>query len=276
MKLLQRFPHYKKEIILLVAHVVDGLVIDRYERLRAEVDPSRYDVMLLINGDEDFDDLPYPKGVYSSEKVFSLGYRPICPTVFPGSCHFTLLAFYLDNPDYRNYWFVEYDVVYTGVWGDFFKAFEEDRSDFISCEIQRYDRVRDGNWPWWTLYNDSGYAKEDSLRGFNPICRYSREALEYLDQYLKEGHSAHSELMVPTALHNAGYRISDIGGEGEFSNPLRRNRHYRRNDASNRGSVRWRPEYTDADHFEPNLLYHPVKNDGRSTTPLGAAWPTAE
>lgn len=249
----------KKDIILLVTHFIDSLVISRYDRLRTEADKEKYDVMLLINSDSQQDELPSPKAVYARDELYSMGYTPICATVSPGSCHFALLAFHRDFPEYRNYWFVEYDVLYTGRWADFLASFEDDRSDFISCEVERYDPEVNGDWPWWRLSNNSGYPLERNLRGFNPICRYSNRALHYLDSYLKEGHSAHSEVMVTTALFNAGFTLADIGAYGEFSADSRKGRHYIRNDRLNQGSVRWRPEFTSRDTLLPNMLYHPVK-----------------
>ena len=64
------------------------------------------------------------------------------------------------------------------------------------------------------------------MKGFNPICRYSNRALALLDSYMKEGHSAHSEVMVTTCLHNHGMKIGDIGGMGEFTPDGYRNRYY--------------------------------------------------
>ena len=78
-----------------------------------------------------------------------------------------------------------------------------DNYDFLSCHIEKYG---EGNkdWPWWYRSNDCGYTLEKCMKGFNPICRYSNRALALLDSYMKEGHSAHSEVMVTTCLHNHG------------------------------------------------------------------------
>ena len=136
-----------------------------------------------------------------------------------------------------------------------------DDYDFLSCHIEKYG---EGNreWPWWHRDNNCRYALEECMKGFNPICRYSNRALALLDRYMKEGHSAHSEVMITTCLHNHGMRIADIGGTGEFTPEGYRNRYYIKGVGINNGTMRWRPPFT-MEEIEAlgtkDRLFHPIK-----------------
>lgn len=136
-----------------------------------------------------------------------------------------------------------------------------DDYDFLSCHIEKYGE-ENREWPWWHRDNNCGYALEECVKGFNPICRYSNRALALLDRYMKEGHSAHSEVMITTCLHNHGMRIADIGGTGEFTPEGYRNRYYIKGVGINNGTMRWRPPFT-MEEIEAlgtkDRLFHPIK-----------------
>ena len=184
-------------------------------------------------------------------------------TLIPGSPHFIPLRFFLDNPHYRHYWFIEYDVVFTGRWSTLMEDCDSILGgyDFLSCHIERFGEDN-RQWPWWYRSNDCGYALEECVKGFNPICRYSNRALALLDSYMREGHSAHSEVMITTCLHNHGMKIGDIGGTSEFTPDGYRNRYYIKGVGTNNGTMRWRPPFT-MEEIEAlgtkDRLFHPVK-----------------
>lgn len=100
------------------------------------------------------------------------------------------------------------------------------------------------------------------MKGFNPVCRYSRRALALLDEYIKKGYSAHSEVMITTCLYHHGFKIGDIGGTGEFTPHGYRNKYYVQGRGVNNGTMRWRPLYT-MEEIEAlgtkNKLFHPIK-----------------
>lgn len=139
-----------------------------------------------------------------------------------------------------------------------------DDYDFLSSHIEKYG---EGNreWPWWHRDNNCRYALEECVKGLNPICRYSNRALALLDSYMKEGHSAHSEVMITTCLHNHDMRIADIGGTGEFTPEGYRNRYYIKGVGINNGTMRWRPPFTmeEIEEIEAlgtkDRLFHPIK-----------------
>ena len=118
---------------------------------------------------------------------------------------------------------------------------------------------KNNEWPWWHLHNNVGFALEQCVKGFNPICRYSNNSLRFIDHFQSQGHSAHSEVLITTCLYNAGFKISDFGGNGDFTPISFRNKHYVQKDGINNGTMRWRPVFFEKDMKLPNTLYHPVK-----------------
>lgn len=251
-------------VVLLSAHIVDDKVLAMYSSLARELDG--YDIVLLLNCEKEHcADIPDEVSVYrsDSESINSLMYNPIADTLLPGSCHFPVLRFFLDNPQYRHYWFIEYDVVFTGKWNTLMDDCDSNLKDydFLSCHIEKYGE-ENKIWAWWYRDNNYGYALEECVKGFNPVCRYSNKALALLDSYLKKGHSAHSEVMITTCLYNHGMKIGDIGGISEFNPKDFRNRYYIKGLGIHNGTMRWRPPFT-MEEIEAlgtkNRLFHPIK-----------------
>ncbi|MGN1218314.1 MAG: hypothetical protein ACI4TD_10110 [Phocaeicola sp.] len=255
-----------RRVVLFVSHIISDVYIERYWCLRELLPTELYDVVWIITRNN-LDGILLPEGVnaniYTTEDLNCLEYNPIGDTLIPGSPHFIPLRFFLDNPQYRHYWFIEYDVVFTGEWSTLMDDCDGnlDDYDFLSCHIEKYGE-ENREWPWWHRDNNCGYALEECVKGFNPICRYSNRALALLDRYMKEGHSAHSEVMITTCLHNHGMRIANIGGTGEFTPEGYRNRYYIKGVGINNGTMRWRPPFT-MEEIEAlgtkDRLFHPIK-----------------
>jgi hypothetical protein len=92
----------------------------------------------------------------------------------------------------------------------------------------------------------------DRIASFNPVYRISKEALSYLDQKQRAGWCGHFEVLIPTLLFRANFRLQDIGGSGQFVMPGEENRFYTKK------TLRHSPAF---DHvgWRKNKLYHPVK-----------------
>lgn len=254
-----------KSVVLLSTHIVNEYVIQKYRKLNSDLN-KKYDIILLLNLDEGCEwNVPDDISCFitNSENINKLGYEPIQDTLLPGSCHFPVLRFFLDNPEYHHYWFIEYDVEFTGKWDVLMNDCDTnlDGYDFLSCHIERFDETNK-DWGWWHHCNDSGYPLTECIKGFNPICRYSNKALDCLNKYLKQGYSAHSEVMLTTCLYHHGFKIGDIGGTGEFTPHGYRNKYYVQGRGVNNGTMRWRPLYT-MEEIEAlgtkNKLFHPIK-----------------
>ena len=255
-----------KIAVLFVAHMANSEIVERYRVIRNKLSSCLYDVIWIV-ADNDFSLSYLPNDIYAikytSADIDGLNYSPITNRLIPGSPHFIPLRFFLDHKQYSAYWFIEYDVVYTGNWHDLISDCDTNLGnyDFLSCHVERYgDDNR--NWPWWYSGNNCGYGLADSIKGFNPICRYSNNALTCLDNHQRKGFSAHSEVMVTTCLYNHGMKIGNIGGFGEFTPDGYRNKYYVKDIGVNNGTMRWRPTFTqeEVDAFGmKDKLFHPIK-----------------
>ena len=117
----------RKQAVLMMCHFCNDIVKDRYHKLISELDSDKYDVFVLFNNDTDlnfnFGEHSY---VYSfrTEDLNELGYESIADTIVPGSTHFAVLNFFKEHNNYKHYWYVEYDVVFSGNWSALLDAFE--------------------------------------------------------------------------------------------------------------------------------------------------------
>lgn len=260
--------HHTQNVVLLLSHFTNDFVIKKYEKLSKELDPLRYKTVLLLNKN-----ISYPPDVPSYVKIFmadtksinSLHYSPLESTLLPGSCHFPLMSFFLKYPIYKYYWFVEYDIEFTGKWSVLMENCDINLCayDFLSCHVEEYNAKKNNEWIWWHRGNNLDVPLAKCIKSFNPICRYSREALAYIDLYQKRGFTAHSEVLIPTCLHHAGYKIGDLGGTGNFVPHGYESKFYiPKSNCINDGTVRYRPVYTKDQITNSgllNCLFHPLK-----------------
>jgi hypothetical protein len=76
-------------------------------------------------------------------------------TGYLGNCH--LLPIFVSEKvqKYDHYWFMEYDIIYTGNWEDiFFTSTQEDTSDLIAEWLESYmDSQEPSLWHWWKHEN---------------------------------------------------------------------------------------------------------------------------
>ncbi|SEK28056.1 hypothetical protein [Nitrosovibrio tenuis] len=259
--------------ILFSSHLLGETVLARLGKLRAEAPPG-HDVFFYYDETK----LRHsqvtrraggaiPHGSYDwSQYKRPCGYFP---GKIPGNEDGMLLSAFHRLPGYDYYWYLEYDVVYSGHWEDFFSGFADNSADMLSTSITRHDQIPD--WPLWKsleLPDGITLPSEKWLRSFNPILRLSRAALETLAaEYHQHAWAGHSECVMPTVLDYRGLRIEDIGGDGEFVPQGRENYFYRNNrmDKSlSPGTFVFRPAMA-APGSEPNLLWHPVKDPDHHT-----------
>lgn len=257
----------KKQVILLSTHLLNERIITGYRLIAEQVDQKVFDIVLLYNTDQ-FDARLMPSDIVcfqsGSEDINQLGYIPIAETLSPGSCHFPVLRFYRLNPSYVYYWFVEYDVEFSGTWATLMNDCTCNLAeyDFLSCHIEKYSPAANGDWPWWYKENNSGFALDECLKSFNPICRYSPQALNCIDQFQRKGLSGHSEVTIPTCLYHHGMKLGDFGGTGKFTPLGYRNKYYVQGVGVNNGTMRWRPLFLEEEVRAlgtRNKLFHPVK-----------------
>jgi hypothetical protein len=201
--------------------------------------------------------------LFTHQSLLMLNYLPVTDTLIPGSAHFPLLEFYLNYPVYDYYWLIEDDVQFNGDWNTFFEAFRNAGHDFITTHIRYY--AEEPLWTWWRLF---GHLTENipyqrRLRSFNPIYRISRSALDFIHSALLQFWIGHHEVLYPTLLHENGFRIMDMGGDGRFVPEGFRNVFYTSHSSGSEGRIdegtfRFRPCWAEIGN-EHNKLYHPVK-----------------
>lgn len=98
-----------RKVVLLSTHIIKNFVLQKYRRLYNDLHNSDYDVVLLLNMEEEYEyDIPDDIVCFTtnSESINELGYEPIEETLLPESCHFPVLRYYKDNPSYDLYWFL--------------------------------------------------------------------------------------------------------------------------------------------------------------------------
>ncbi|WP_142850454.1 hypothetical protein [Telmatospirillum sp. J64-1] len=255
----------QKEAVLLLTHFLDDHIIQLYRRMEAEA--GARDVFILFNKSDDNNPgypAPWDARIFAFEEddLHDLGYpikglhiRDVDIELF----HFT---FQRRHPEYDTIWTVEYDVDFTGRWGDFFDAFATNDADLLGTSMHRLEvNPFWANWSSIRAPDGTPPPSETLIRAFLPLCRLSRRAYDRLDAFYREGWHGHYECTVPTLLTRAGLRIEDIGGNGEFVAPGNRNRYYTSNPATrdlSPGSFVFRPIMT-APGNRMNTLWHPVK-----------------
>lgn len=204
---------------------------------------------------EELQELPYP---VRREKTRWSNMR--------GAPDLALLKFFQDHNYYKNYWFIEYDVRYTGTWGDLIRDLDSSEADLLATHISR--RKNSEKWIHWENFNtaDDNIDREKMVMGFLVICRASHSLMNQIDKACRQGWSGHPEAIWPTVANAFGYRIEEIGGNSSFTPELRRKKYYGNAEIPGVGRISnltaW-PFYSDKSgfiHRTKNLLWHPVKD----------------
>jgi len=255
------------QVFLFLTNNPSLAIVTSFYKLRTEV-TDLGDAFLLFHNNTDT--IPSIlsnlncKYLFTDKILENLDYIPIFDSLLPGSNHFPLLDFYLRNPSYDYYWFIEDDVKFNGDWYSFFHFFNSFYEfHFLSSHIKTFNE--EPKWHWWhTLKHPNKYIPDYArIRYFNPIYRISREALKFIHSLLNEKWQAHHEVLFATFLYREGYKIMDFGGTGNFVLNGHENKFYESNIPNEfgdlaTGSMRYRP-VLDLTEINRNLLYHPVK-----------------
>ena len=233
---------------------------------------TRADVFLLISISEDTKQAlaehpvkggllaPFDQQLLPAE----LGYPYFTrDSLVPGSAHFPVLDFHRRKLDYEHYFVVEFDVEYTGDWGDMVTDVTSGMPDFASLHF--FSPRQRPNWKWWRDYQpaprDRAWAldRDNLRRSFNPIYCISRRATDLIDAAHHDGWRGHNELLLATILTWRGCRITDLGNycKGREQDPKRWK------PVGVLSTVRWRPPVTKRELLNRSsgrTLFHPVKD----------------
>lgn len=251
-------------VILFSSHIVNNETINRYLKIREGI-PQNIKIVWCLNKREgEVYTLPKDIEVFEFTKE-DFQYLPY--TVFSEDIWFNanliMMLFYLQNPRYDFYWFIEYDVIFTGSWDLLFCAFADTKSDLISSHVERYSNANT-SWQWWDVIElkDKVIPIENRLKSFNPVYRLSHRALSFLHECLSKGNAGYYEVLMPTILYDGGFTLEDFGGTGDFVKPGNRNRFYIQGTYTNYGTMRYFPNYSREEINAlgtANKLFHPIK-----------------
>lgn len=185
-------------------------------------------------------------------------------TFIPGNVESSFLEFFEEHGSYAHYWFIEYDVDFTGDWLTLIAAFQQSDADLLSTTLVPYEE-----YPDWSLWKSVAAPAEQSIdwskavRGFYPVIRFTPEALRAIREALASGWVGHFEGLLATIMLHKGLSIEDIGGAGPFVSEGNENRFYTNNrlhEDLRPGSFVFRPKMP-VPGTTPNTLWHPVKGE---------------
>jgi hypothetical protein len=162
-------------------------------------------------------------------------------------------------------WVMEYDVDYSGSWGEFFGQFANATTDVLATMLTH--RVDFAHWSWWPSFAAPEWVDPaDHIRGFFPLFRISRDfAHRYAVMMSDPSWTGHYEITIPTAALTAGASLEDLGRPTGLLTPEGRAMNYSGDGYDGDGTFVFRPVRQQYFHEAPatfeetNRLYHPVK-----------------
>ncbi|MBF0523251.1 MAG: hypothetical protein HQL24_09385 [Candidatus Omnitrophica bacterium] len=253
-----------KQVFLFAAHFYSHAIIKEFRKLQAATkDIGDCFILFHQQGSNGVDRriLNVPHYIVNDSALAVLGYKPFSgDSLYPGGTRFPFFVFFRKHR-YQYYWFIEYDVKFTGNWKKFFHYFDNAKEDFLTCHIRKH--ADEPDWSWWDkiFHPTEKVDCSKKIRSFNPICRISDPALSYIDEMQKKGWVGHQEVLIPTLLYDAGFKLRDFGGEGEFVFSQDKGRFYLDSDNSRLkgGTMTFNDHYVSIFKYVRDKLFHPVK-----------------
>jgi hypothetical protein len=251
----------KPDAIVFLAHVFDPEIEHRFLKLKRECS-GLCDVVALVEQGARVPTsvIPFTE-FFDFSAVKRMAKSIIGTKVVPGNCHLRSIDFYRHFPKYRFYWFVEYDVTYTGDWAHLVSSLADDQSDLLAAHVRRLADDEDWRWKDSLVTGSDDVRQDDWLLAFLPIHRISSRGLQTVEAKVSEGWTGHFEALLPTAIAHSGLSISDLGGSGAWTPKERVHRHYvdwrKGLHHSYGGSLQFRPSIRI--RLIKNMLYHPCK-----------------
>jgi hypothetical protein len=192
--------------------------------------------------------------------------------IVPGNKYPAYIELLTAFPEIQYFWFVEYDVRFSGNWRTLVDTCRRSDADMLGCHIRTRQEIPD--WDWWPSIQNMHDPQRQlpGIRAFTWAVRLSRRAMDLIAQRcIEDGWTGHLEALLPSLLHDAGMRVEEIGGRSPFTPPERRGLFYSSefgisspslNGDFGLGSNRFGPPllFWGA---RRNRLYHPVKTDRR-------------
>ena len=261
-----------KNCICYLSHIINEDIVNHFLKLKNEV-KTTHDVYFIF--DSNSHDYAKTKKysniinfiyINSSTELNELGYERLCPENTRGIAYWYLQYFVnkLGHKEYDYYWLMEYDVIFNGDYNIFFNDIDNNIfNDFVTQSIESYNDNLE--WWWWNNYTDFipeqkyyNYDLSNLLHSFNPIFRLSKNAILFIDNFLKINKiNGHYEYLLITLLFNNGFSIFSINNDKQL---LFTNNDYNKK-YCNGITFKYSPIITtsDIDNNGINMLYHPFK-----------------
>lgn len=251
--------------VVFLTHRFDSLLEERYLHLKRASTAQITAFILAEKGTPVPHSLVPETHFFDFDTIKTRARKTVAEKIIPGSCYLVMLDFYQSHPGFDFYWFIEYDVVFTGQWQTFLAQFGGNDADLLTCHIRTFQEEPD--WYWWNTLETPGCTvpQHQMLRALMPICRISAQGFKTLARRVSEGWTGHTEVLVPTVLFEASGKVEDLGGAGLFVAEGRKNRCYTsfscpKGKMTGLGTVRYQPGQARI-FWKSNYLYHPVKPD---------------
>jgi hypothetical protein len=263
-----------RDVVAYCIHRIGPSTARELRKLEQEV-PPEFDMFVLgcCNDSCSLDSLRTDRirvATYVRDELRTLPYPARISTTdwgtMRGSPDLTLMKFFWDHSAYRYYWFIEYDVRFTGNWETLFDSVASSDADILCANIERWHP--NSTWVHWATFQTGKEKVEEQnyMMGFLPVCRVTSRALRHIDNRLQEGWNGHPEAVWLTALNHGRYKIEEIGGDSPFTPPERKGRYYGFGIIKALGRLgtfnAW-PVYADSSNFPAyvkDVLWHPVKD----------------
>lgn len=238
---------------LYVSHLVTPGTLWNYFQIRHAVG-DEYDIYWVHEGSSARRWLsPLPIKTFDLTEDLLASWRPVMNgnEIVPGNGHIPTIAF-SQRRRYDYYWFIEYDIRYTGSWRSVFDLARESRADLIGPCIER--SFSDESWDHWDSIK---LPYSELARAFVPIRRVSHRLVEHVTNLITSGYWAHHETLLPSACQDQGWPMDDLNelaitqrGDPLYTSGL---------NANAPGTLNYRPAIFTTCNAKRDRLHHPVK-----------------
>jgi hypothetical protein len=249
--------------VAFLTHLFDAEIETRYRKIKSDLSGMAQIFILAPLGTSIPSKYSCEAHFFNYDRLRSEANRVIGNNLLPGNVHLAALDFFLRHGDFEYYWFVEYDVAFSGNWATLFAAVLDDPADLLAAHIRSL--AEEPRWPWWSTlhFPDRALPQTLWLRAFFPVYRISRGGLRAVSERVKLGWSGHFEALIPCAIASASLSISELGGSGTLTPAERRHQFYssfssNAGESLNAGTLRHRPAHI-IPPLRSNTIYHPIK-----------------
>jgi len=244
-------PPLKECAVLFVSHLLSPATLKTYAKIKHALG-ERCDVYWLCDNRSVQHQLSYlPVRFFSITKDIRASWQHAMNGrgMVPGNCHIPMLAFSQENR-YDCYWFVEYDVRFTGNWRSVFDLTWSSGADLIATFVDI--PFEDSSWHHWPSVN---LPYSQLARSFNPFYRVSHRVLDCVTALLDAGYWAHNEALIASVCLNQDWLIQDLN---DLSIKML-GRYIYTPDPEVSGTFGYRPVRSTTLTGKRGMLFHPVK-----------------